>query len=56
MRCLCYSGGVRELQSRWRALLLGLPAAAAYAAVAQQTNNTALTRHLLLPVRDLPTA
>ena len=30
---------VRELRARWRALLLGLPAAAAYAAVAQQSKT-----------------
>lgn len=39
-RCAA-AGGVRELQSRWRALLLGLPAAAAYAAVAQQSQTEA---------------
>ena len=36
---------VRELRSRGRALLLGLPAAAAYAAVAQQSQ----TRRRLVP-------
>ena len=39
-RCAA-AGGVRELQSRWRALLLGLPAAAVYAAVAQQSQTEA---------------
>ena len=50
-RCAA-AGGARELQSRWRALLLGLPAAAAYAAVAQPRQRQ---RHLLHPAAA-PTA